>query len=305
MQYRARIDLLDWPTDNHDQMDIYEEIVKLRKLGRRGAVATIVNVRGSIPSFETAKMLVRDDGSILGTIGGGCVEAEVWQAAREVMESEKPRSLTFNLNQDPKYDTGLVCGGTLDIYLEPILPPAVLYIFGAGHVALHLCRSAGHVGFDVTIVDDRDSYATAERFPEARAVIAEDFDQAMAQIAPNESSSIVIVTRGHRDDMRILRWAVQTPARYVGMIGSKRKTITIFRELTKQQGVPAHLFERVHAPVGLDIGAVTPEEIAVAITAELIAVRRRCERTLPHMSWFLTGKPGPDREKLELEEEKS
>ncbi len=100
-------------------MDIYEQIVKLREEGRRGAVATIVNVRGSIPSFKTAKMLVRDDGSIVGTIGGGCVEAEVWQAAREVMESEKPRTLTFNLNQDPKYDTGLVCGGTLDIFIEP------------------------------------------------------------------------------------------------------------------------------------------------------------------------------------------
>src|SRR5438105_232448 len=139
-------------------MDIYEQIVKLREEGRRGAVATIVNVRGSIPSFKTAKMLVRDDGSILGTIGGGCVEAEVWQA-------------------------------------------------------------------------------------------------------------------------------VQTQARYIGMIGSKRKTIAIFRELTKE-GIPAHLFERVHAPVGLDIGAVTPEEIAVAITAELIAIRRHAERALPHMSWF-------------------
>ncbi|HKN70480.1 MAG TPA: XdhC family protein, partial [Terriglobales bacterium] len=96
---------------NHNQhMDLYEEIVRLRKEGRRGAVATIVNVRGSIPSFKTAKMLVRDDGSMVGTIGGGCVEAEVWQAAREVMESEKPRTLTFDLNQDPKYDTGLVCG---------------------------------------------------------------------------------------------------------------------------------------------------------------------------------------------------
>ena len=110
MAYFASIDLFHSPTNNQAWMDIYEEIVKLRQEGRRGAVATIVNVRGSIPSFETAKMLVRDDGSIAGTIGGGCVEAEVWQAAREVMESEKPRSLTFNLNQDPKYDTGLVCG---------------------------------------------------------------------------------------------------------------------------------------------------------------------------------------------------
>jgi xanthine dehydrogenase accessory factor len=279
-------------------MDIYEEIVKLRQQGRRGAVATIVNVRGSIPSFKTAKMLVRDDGSIVGTIGGGCVEADVWQAAREVMESEKPRTLTFNLNQDPKYDTGLVCGGTLDIFIEPVLPPALLYIFGAGHVSVNLYTVARNAGFDVIVVDDRDAYANRDRFPQANEVIAEDFDQAMARLTPNESSYIVIVTRGHRDDMRVLRWAVQTRARYVGMIGSKRKTIAIFKEL-QGEGLPAHLFERVHAPVGLDIGAVTPEEIAVSITAELIAIRRHAERALPHMSWFLSHKPQPDNEAAE------
>jgi len=266
-------------------VDIYEEIVRLRQEGRRGAVATIVNVRGSIPSFETAKMLVRDDGSIVGTIGGGCVEAEVWQAAREIMESEKPRTLTFNLNQNPKHDTGLVCGGTLDIFIEPVLPPASLYVFGAGHVALSLYRSAKAAGFDITVVDDRETYANRERFPEAKEVIAEDFDRAMARLSPGETSYVVIVTRGHHDDMRVLRWAVQTQARYIGMIGSKRKTISIFRELVKE-GIPEDLFERVHAPVGLDIGAITPEEIAVAITAELIAARRRVERPLPHMSWF-------------------
>src|SRR5438874_6952544 len=272
-------------------MDIYEEIVQLRQAGRRGAVATIVNVRGSIPSFKTAKMLVRDDGSIFGTIGGGCVEAEVWQAAREVMETEKPRTLSFNLNQDPKYDTGLLCGGTLDIFIEPVLPPALLYIFGAGHVSINLYKVAKDAGFEVTVVDDRESYANRERFPEAKEVIAEDFDLAMARLTPNESSYIVIVTRGHRDDMRVLRWAVQTSARYIGMIGSKRKTVTIFRELTKE-GIPANLFERVHAPVVLAIGAITPEEIAVAITAELIAVRRRVERALPHMSWFHRNRGG-------------
>lgn len=281
-------------------MDIYEEIVKLRQEGRRGAVATIVNVRGSIPSFETAKMLVRDDGSIVGTIGGGCVEAEVWQAAREVMESEKPRSLTFNLNENPKYDTGLVCGGTLDIFIEPVLPPALLYIFGAGHVSVNLYKVARGAGFDVTIIDDRAAYASRERFPDARELIAEDFDQAMSRLAPDESSYIVIVTRGHRDDMRVLRWAVQTRARYIGMIGSKRKTITIFRELTKE-GISVQLFDRVHAPVGLDIGAITPEEIAVAITAELIAVRRHSERALPHMSWFNSRKNQPDAHGAALE----
>jgi xanthine dehydrogenase accessory factor len=291
---------IDFPClpKNNQVVDIYEEIVKLRQEGRRGAVATIVNVRGSIPSFETAKMLVRDDGSIAGTIGGGCIEAEVWQASREVMESEKPRTVTFNLNENPKYDTGLVCGGTLDIFIEPVLPPALLYVFGAGHVSVNLYRVAHGAGFDVTVVDDRATYASRERFPEAKEVIAEDFEQAMAKITPQESSYIVIVTRGHRDDMRVLRWAVQTRARYIGMIGSKRKTITIFRELTKE-GLPAHLFERVHAPVGLDIGAITPEEIAVAITAELIAVRRRSERALPHMSWFKTHVQDPENPPLD------
>jgi xanthine dehydrogenase accessory factor len=135
------------------------------------------------------------------------------------------------------------------------------------------------------VVDDREAYASRERFPEAQQVIAEDFEKAAARLTPGESSYIVIVTRGHRDDMRMLRWAVQTPAHYIGMIGSKRKTITIFKEL-QREGLPAHLFDRVHAPIGLDIGAITPEEIAVSITAELIAKRRKVERDLPHMSWF-------------------
>jgi xanthine dehydrogenase accessory factor len=265
-------------------MDIYEQIVQLRGQGRRGAVATIVNVRGSIPSFRTAKMLVRDDGSIVGTIGGGCVEADVWQAAREVMESEKPRTLSFDLNQDPKYDTGLVCGGTLEVFIEPVLPPALLYVFGAGHVAVNLCQVAANAGFDLIVTDDRTSYATPERFPAAREVHALDFDEATRTLDPNETSYIVIVTRGHRDDMRILRWAAQTQARYIGMVGSRRKAITVYRELIAE-GLKPELFDRVHSPVGLDIGAITPEEIAVSIMAELIANRRHAERPLPHMSW--------------------
>jgi xanthine dehydrogenase accessory factor len=266
-------------------MEIYEEIVKLQREGRRGAVATIVNVRGSIPSFRSAKMLVRDDGTIAGTIGGGCVEGEVWQAAREVMTSEKPRTLTFDLNQDPKYDTGLVCGGTLEIFIEPVLPTPLLYIFGAGHVGHELSKAATRAGFDIVVTDDRDAYANRERFPEASKIIAEDYDQALSQITPNEAAYIVIVTRGHHDDMRVLRWAVQTKARYIGMVGSKRKAITVFRELVKE-GLKPEQFERVHSPVGLDIGAITPEEIAISITAELIALRRQVERPLPHMSWF-------------------
>jgi xanthine dehydrogenase accessory factor len=257
-------------------MDLYEEIVKLRHEGRRGALATIINVRGSIPSFNTAKMLVRDDGSIVGTIGGGCVEADVWQAAREVMESEKPRTLTFNLNENPKADTGLVCGGTLEIYVEPILPVPVLYLVGAGHVAYNVYRVARIAGFDVVVIDDREAYANRERFPDAREIFSEEFDQTLAKLEPNENSYVVIVTRGHRDDLRVLRWAVQTDARYIGMIGSKRKVLTIYKEL-QAEGMSPTLFEKVQAPIGLEIGAVTPEEIAVSIVAEMIAARRRAD----------------------------
>ncbi len=266
-------------------MDIYEEIVKLRREGRRGAVATIVGVQGSVPSYRTAKMLVRDDGSIAGTIGGGCVEGEVWQVAKEVMDEEKPRTLKFNLNHDPKLDTGLVCGGSVEIFVEPVLPLAMLYLFGAGHVAQNIYKIANIAGFQACVVDDRAAYASAERFPGAEVVV-EEFPAAMTRIVPNSSSYIVIVTRGHKDDMKVLRWAVQTGARYVGMIGSKRKIVTIHEELLAE-GLSAELFERVYAPIGLDIGAMTPEEIGVAVCAEMIAVRRGSESKLPHMSWFM------------------
>ena len=189
------------------------------------------------------------------------------------MDEEKPRSLTFDLNSDASYNTGLVCGGTLEVFVEPVIPPAGLYIFGGGHVALSLCKVACLAGFEVTVIDDRGSYANRERFPEAGQVIAADFEAATATLQPSASSFLVIVTRGHRDDMRVLGWAVKTPARYIGMIGSRRKVLSIYGELEKA-GIDRGLFERVHAPIGLEIGAITPEEIAVAIVAEMIAVRR-------------------------------
>jgi xanthine dehydrogenase accessory factor len=119
-------------------MDVFEEIVRIRKAGQRAALATIVHTDGSIPSYEASRMLIRDDGSIAGTVGGGCVEAEVWAAAKEVIQSEQPRKMTFNLNHEPGFDSGLICGGTLEIFVEPILPPPMLYIFGGGHISVAL-----------------------------------------------------------------------------------------------------------------------------------------------------------------------
>jgi len=255
------------------QMDLYDEIVRLRKLGQKCAVATIVQVNGSIPSFESAKILVREDGSFMGTVGGGCVEAEVWNAAREVIETEKPRHLSFSLGQDAAYDEGLICGGQLNIFVEPIIPQPRAFIFGGGHVSKGISKIATLAGFSTSIIDNREAFANKERFPEAEATYAQEYEEVFEQLPVNSSSYIVIVTRGHRDDMRVLRWAVNTPAKYIAMIGSKRKTISVVHELEKE-GLPREAFERVFAPMGLEIGAELPEEIAISVVAEMIAVRR-------------------------------
>src|SRR6202030_2964504 len=157
-------------------MDIYDEVVRLRKLGQKCALATIVQVNGSIPSYESAKLLVREDGSMIGTVGGGCVEAEVWNAAREVIETEKPRHLTFSLGEDAAYDNGLICGGQLNIFIEPVIPQPKALIFGGGHVSKSLSKVASLAGFSTTIIDDREAFSNPERFPEAEATYAEPYE---------------------------------------------------------------------------------------------------------------------------------
>ncbi len=254
-------------------MDLYSEIVRLRKSGQKCAVATIVEVNGSIPSYESAKILVREDGSMVGTIGGGCVEAEVWNAAREVIATEKPKHMTFSLGQDAAYDNGLICGGQLNVFIEAVMPEPAAIIFGAGHISKSLAQVSAMAGFAVTVVDNREAFANRERFPNVEEVIAAEYEDAFEKLNVNSSSYLIIVTRGHRDDMRVLRWAITTEARYIAMIGSKRKVIGVLREFEKE-GLPREQFERIYAPMGLEIGAITPEEIAVSVAAEMIAVRR-------------------------------
>jgi xanthine dehydrogenase accessory factor len=254
-------------------MDVYDELVRLRRLGQKCALATIVQVNGSIPSYESAKLLVREDGSMVGTIGGGCVEAEVWNVAREVMETEKTRHLNFSLGQDAAYDNGLICGGQLNVFVEPVIPQPRAFIFGAGHISKSLSKIASMAGFATVIVDNRESFANRERFPEADEIFAEEYEEVFPKLVINQTSYIVIVTRGHRDDMRVLRSAIDTSARYISMIGSKRKVIGVVKELEKE-GVSRNSFDRIFAPMGFDIGAITPEEIAISVVAEMIAIRR-------------------------------
>ena len=260
-------------------MDVFDELTRLRRAGQKCALATIVQVRGSIPSFESAKLLVREDGSLVGTIGGGCVEAEVWNAAREVIATEKPRHMSFNLGQDAAYDNGLICGGQLDVFVECISPQPAALIFGGGHISKSLAKVLDLAGFRVSVIDNREAYANRERFPEAAEVYAEEYEDVYPKLDVNESTYVVIVTRGHRDDMRVLKWAVATRARYISMIGSKRKVIAVIKELEKE-GVPREAFERVYAPMGFEIGAITPEEIAISVGAEMVAMRR-----IPEGEW--------------------
>ncbi len=260
-------------------MDLYEEVVRLRRLGQKCALATIVQVNGSIPSYPSAKMLIREDGSLAGTIGGGCVEAEVWNAAREVIATERPRSLQFSLGHDAAYDNGLICGGQLTVFVEPVIPQPRLLLFGAGHISRSIAKLAHLAGFAVTVIDNRETYANRERFPEAEEIFAEEYEELFPKLHSNETTYHVIVTRGHRDDMRVLRWSIDQTARYIAMVGSRRKVIGVVKEFEKE-GVPRERFERIFAPMGFEIGAITPEEIAVSVVAEMIACRR-----LPEGEW--------------------
>ena len=265
-------------------MDVFDELLRLRNSGQKCALATIVQVRGSIPGFQSAKLLIREDGSLVGTIGGGCVEAEVWNAAREVMETGKPRNMSFSLGQDAAYDNGLICGGQLEVFVECIAPQPAALIFGGGHISKSLAKVLDLAGFRVTVIDNREAFANKERFPEAAEVHAAEYGDVFPLLSITESSYVVIVTRGHRDDMRVLRWAVNTPARYIAMIGSRRKTISVVKELEKD-GIPRAAFDKVSAPMGLEIGAVSPEEIAISVAAEMIAMRR-----IPDGDWRSTSK---------------
>jgi xanthine dehydrogenase accessory factor len=188
------------------------------------------------------------------------------------MQKEAPRKMVFNLNNEASYDNGLICGGTLEVFVEPILPQPMLYLFGGGHVSMAVAKAAHAAGFGIGVVDDREAFANKERFPMAQEIYT-SYEEAFEKIHPTASSYLVIVTRGHKEDMRVLAWAVRTEARYLGMIGSKRKVLSVYKAL-ENDGYKPEEFERVYAPMGLEIGALSPEEIALSIAAELVAVRR-------------------------------
>ena len=251
--------------------DIYEEIVRIRVEGEEAALVTVVSATGSTPREEGAKMLVRAGGSIMGTIGGGRIEDQAIKEALEVIRKSKPKRLSFSLKEGG--ELGMICGGDAEIFIEPILSAPTLYIFGGGHIALPLAKMGKLTGFKIAVIDDRAEFANPQRFPEAELTLAEDYAKAFQKLKIDKSNYIVIVTHGHKGDETALEGALATEAKYIGMIGSKTKNKAIFSHLLAK-GIPQEQLDKVHAPIGLEIYAQTPEEIAVSILAEIIKVRR-------------------------------
>lgn len=251
-------------------MEIYEEILKLKKEGRSSAVATIVQCVGSSPQKKGAKMLVRDDGSITGTLGGGCIEAEVIQAALMAMKDGAPQTIPFDLTEK---EGGLVCGGKVLVYIEPVIPEPRLIILGAGHVGKALSGVARFVGFNVSVADDRPEYANGDLLPDADEIVVNDFETVFEKIPVKRNSYIVIATRGHNHDLDAVKAALRTEAHYIGLLGSRRKKALLFKAL-ETAGFSRDDIDRVLIPVGLPIHSVSPEEIAISIMAQIIQQRR-------------------------------
>ena len=253
--------------------EVFEALTQALERGEEVALVTIVSAQGSTPQRVGAKMVVFPDGRIVGTIGGGCYENDAFWKAREAIQSRKPRLVKYDLNDDFAQENGLVCGGQMQVYIEPLEATPRLYVIGAGHVGYHLGRLAHTIGFRTHILDDREKFASKERFPDADEVIVETIPQWLHRADIPVNAYVVIVTRGHTHDLDALRALAARDLRYLGLIGSKAKVKRIYDALLAE-GMPPECLQRVHAPVGLDIGAVSPEEIAVSILAELIAVRR-------------------------------
>jgi xanthine dehydrogenase accessory factor len=244
-------------------------------LGRGEAVAmvTVVRAQGSTPQRVGARMLVFEDGRTIGTIGGGCYEQDACGKARLALQTGRPLLAHYDLNDDFAEEQGLICGGQMDVFIEPVAPTPRVCIVGAGHVGYHTAQLAATVGFRVVVVDDRASFADPARFPAAERVDVADIPEWLRTADLGPRDYLVIVTRGHREDLDALRAALDRETAYLGLIGSRAKIARLYARLG-EDGLDAARLTHVHAPIGLDLGAVSPEEIAVSIVAELIAHRR-------------------------------
>ena len=259
--------------NQHMNQEVFSALSEALQRGEEVALVTITGSTGSTPQRVGAKMLVFADGRTVGTIGGGCYENEAFWKAREAIKNRKPITLKFELNDDFAQESGLVCGGRMEVFVEPVEPSPEVFVFGAGHVGYFVAKMAHDVAFKVHVIDDREKFANVERFGPGIDVIVDNIPNWLANHTLPPSAYAVIVTRGHTHDLDTLRALVSSPLRYLGLIGSKAKVKRIFDVLIDEEGMSAEALKGIHAPIGLDIGAITPQEIAVSILAELIAVK--------------------------------
>lgn len=252
--------------------EVLRAAVEAMARGEAAALVTIIHKDGSAPQRAGTKMLVWADGRTVGTIGGGCCEHDACLRAREAIRLRRSQLVQYDLDDDAADQHGLICGGRMQVFVEPLEGTPHLYVVGAGHIGYHVARAAHEVGFQVHVLDDREKYANSARFPCAAEVAVADIPDWLARIELPSESYAVIVTRGHQHDLEALRVLVRRNLRYLGVIGSQTKVKRVFEAL-ERESVPAEALDRVFGPIGLDIGAVTPAEIAVSIVAELIAVR--------------------------------
>ncbi len=252
--------------------EVFQAVGDMLQRGESAALVTVIRTQGSTPQRVGAKMLVFPDGRSIGTIGGGCYENDAFWKARRALETRQPLVAKYELADDLAEESGLICGGQMEVYIEPLEAAPHLYLIGGGHVAYHLGRLAATVGFRIHVLDDREKFANAERFPEAVEVAVDNIPEWLTRAAIPTSAYAVILTRGHRYDLDALRALATRELRYLGLIGSRAK-IARLHEALRDEGVAFNSLDGLHAPVGLDIGAVSPQEIAVSILAELIAVK--------------------------------
>lgn len=255
--------------------DFYRQVLDLLRHHEALAVATVVRTRGSVPRHAGAKMIVLPDGSTLGTIGGGRFEALVAEQALALLrEGGEPVLRAYPFRPEGPGAFGAVCGGEAEVFVEVIRRPPRLLVVGGGHCAVALARAASLLDFRIWVIEDREEFARPERFEGCRVERVVYAGEGFADLPPTEDSDfVVLVSRGHLTDRAALERLLERPLRYLGMIGSRRRVETVFRDL-RERGASAGALQRVHAPIGVEIGAESPEEIAVSILAEIIRIRR-------------------------------
>lgn len=252
---------------------VFEEVLRLERDGEPGALLTLIDTGGSTPRHGIARMVLRADGSSVGTIGGGAIEHAMMQRARQVIDEGAAVLETTTLQA-----VGMTCGGRVQVLIEPVGAKPTLVVFGAGHVGAEVAPLAARCGFIVDVVDDRPDFASRERFPDARRLV-HSFDPAVYREALRlgPTASCVVVTRGHEHDFKVVRALIELDLRYLGLMGSSKKVRELKARLAGD-GVAEAAIERLRAPIGLKIGSETPAELAVSIVGELIQVRRGAPR---------------------------